>query len=138
MRDPSASRGTLLARGFRGRCPRCGERAIFASFLELHERCPTCGVKFERESGYWVGAMIVVTTITFATFILVFVGGILLTWPDVPWNWLLIVTLAANLVIPFLAYPRSKTLWMAMEMSWHPLEENEVEAARAYLQQNLS
>lgn len=138
MRDPSASRGTLLSRGLRRRCPRCGERDIFASFLELRERCPTCGVAFERESGYWVGAMIVLTAITSATFLVVFVGGILLTWPDVPWNSLLVATLAANLVIPFLAYPRSKTLWMAMEMSWHPLEPSEIESARTHLQKNLT
>lgn len=100
--------------------------------MELEERCPRCGVRFEREPGYWVGAMIIVTTATFALFLLLFVGGMVVTWPAVPWNRLLGITIAANLVVPALAYPRSKTLWMALEMSWHPLEPEEIEAAEAF------
>lgn len=73
--------------------------------------------------------MVVVTTVTFALFLVLLVGGMVLTWPDVPWNWLLGITIGANLVIPALAYPRSKTVWAALEMSWHPLEPSEIEAA---------
>ena len=32
-------------------------------------------------------------------------------------------------ILPVLFYPLSKTLWMALELSWHPLEEREIEAA---------
>jgi hypothetical protein len=41
------------------------------------------------------------------------------------------VTLVANVTIPIVFYPISKTLWLALEMSWHPLEPDEVDAARA-------
>lgn len=116
----------------RRRCPRCGADGIFAGFFDLHERCPTCGVKFEREPGYWVGSMIIVTTVTFGLFLILLVGGILVTWPAVPWNRLLAITIGANLIIPALAYPRSKTLWSALEMSWHPLEPAEIEAAASF------
>lgn len=133
MRDPSASRAALIGRGLAGRCPRCGAGGIFKSFFDLHERCPNCGVKYERESGYWVGSMIIVTTITFGLFVALLVGGMILTWPDVPWNWLLGVTIGANLVVPILAYPRSKTLWSALEMSWHPLEPTEIAAAASHV-----
>ena len=73
--------------------------------------------------------MIINTTITFATFLIVFGGGILLTWPDVPWAWLMVATVAANLVIPIWFYPISKTVWTALELSWHPLESDELAAA---------
>lgn len=126
----------MVARGLRRRCPRCGARDIFRSFFELKERCPRCGVRFEREPGYWVGAMIIVTTITFALFLILLVGGIVITWPDVPWNWLLGVTIGANLIVPALAYPHSKTLWAALEMSWHPLEPSEIEAAAEFTRAN--
>lgn len=105
---------------------------MFLSFFEMRERCPGCGVRFEREPGYWVGAMIIVTTVTFALFLILLVGGMVLTWPDVPWNWLLGVTIGANALIPALAYPRSKTLWSALEMGWHPLEPEEIVAADEY------
>lgn len=122
----------MIARALRRLCPRCGGGGIFATFLELHERCPTCGMRFEREPGYWVGAMIVVTTITFGLFLLLLVGGIIVTWPDVPWTALLVATVAVNLVVPVAAYPRAKLLWSAIEMSWHPLEPHEVESAAAH------
>lgn len=122
----------MLERALARRCPRCGSDGILESFFDLHERCPQCGHKFEREPGYWVGAMIIITTITFALFLTLLVGGMVLTWPDVPWTGLLIITLAANLVIPILAYPRAKTLWMALELGWHPLEPKEIEEANSF------
>src|SRR5438128_9502553 len=48
----------------RQRCPRCREGAIyrgslFRGWLSMYERCPVCNLKFEREQGYFVGAMYV-------------------------------------------------------------------------------
>jgi len=34
---------TALKRGFRGRCPRCGEGKLFRSFLKVNAQCPVCG-----------------------------------------------------------------------------------------------
>lgn len=73
--------------------------------------------------------MIIVTAMTFGLFALVVVGGIAVTWPEVPWNWLLAITIGTNLALPALAYPRAKTLWSAMELSWHPLEPDEIAEA---------
>ena len=42
-----------------GRCPRCQDGRIFRSRLAMHAVCPTCGMRFERESGYFTGAMYV-------------------------------------------------------------------------------
>ena len=38
------------------RCPRCLEGAIYERRLRPHERCPACGVLFEREPGYFLGS----------------------------------------------------------------------------------
>ncbi len=42
-------------------CPRCREGKIFRRsvwlFPSMYERCPVCGLKFEREAGYFLGAM---------------------------------------------------------------------------------
>ena len=42
---PSSKRDVwrALKRGFRGRCPRCGEGKLFRSFLKVNEQCPVCG-----------------------------------------------------------------------------------------------
>lgn len=69
------------------------------------------------------------TTVTFFSFLVVFVGGILVTWPDVPWGVVMAATIAVNVLIPVGFYPISKTLWLALEMTWHPLEAEEIAAA---------
>lgn len=97
----------------------------------MREHCVSCGLRFEREPGYWVGAVIINTAVIFATFLVAFGGMVLLTWPDVPWTVVLIITLLANVVIPVVFYPMSKTVWLALELSWHPLEPDEIAAATA-------
>lgn len=32
-----------MTRGFIGRCPSCGEGAIFRGFLKVNDHCPACG-----------------------------------------------------------------------------------------------
>lgn len=97
----------------------------------MKEICAGCGFKFEREPGYWVGAIIINTTVIFGTFLLTFGGSILLTYPDVPWTTVLIVTALVNLIVPVVFYPISKSLWLGMELSWHPLEPQEIAEAAA-------
>lgn len=126
--DPASTRGELIGRGLRRRCPRCGEPA-FLSWFRMKEHCGRCGLRFEREPGYWVGAVIINTTVIFATFLVVFGGLVLLTYPDVPWALVLVVTAVANIAIPILFYPISKSLWSGMELSWHQLEPHEIEDA---------
>jgi uncharacterized protein (DUF983 family) len=46
------------------RCPRCRSGnifrySIFRGFPKMHERCPVCDLKFDREPGYFLGAMYV-------------------------------------------------------------------------------
>lgn len=118
----------MVGRALRRRCPRCGQPA-FDSWFSLRETCQACGLRFEREPGYWVGAVTINTVVIFATFLLVFGGSVLLTWPEVPWTGVLIVTLLVNLLVPTIFYPMSKTVWSAFELSWHPLEPEEIEAA---------
>jgi uncharacterized protein (DUF983 family) len=37
------SAGQALWRGFRGRCPACGEGRMFRAFLKVSDNCPNCG-----------------------------------------------------------------------------------------------
>ena len=46
----------------RGVCPRCRNgaiyrRSLFRGWLDIHDRCPVCGLRYEREQGYYLGAM---------------------------------------------------------------------------------
>jgi uncharacterized protein (DUF983 family) len=37
---------TSIKRGFRGRCPRCGEGKLFRAFLKVDNNCSACGLDF--------------------------------------------------------------------------------------------
>jgi uncharacterized protein (DUF983 family) len=45
---PAAKRDvwTSIKRGFRGRCPRCGEGKLFRAFLKVDNNCSVCGLDF--------------------------------------------------------------------------------------------
>lgn len=114
------SRATVIGRGLRGACPHCGGRGVFRSITELEDRCPTCGLSFLREDGYWVGAMTVIMALVLLVFGFFFVGGLLLTWPEVPWNTLLIGGILLNAVVPFALYGWAKTIWMGLDFAFNP------------------
>lgn len=93
------------------------------------EHCPRCGHHFERESGYWLGAVVINTTVTFALFVIIGVTMVVATWPEVPWTAVLVVTLIFNGLFPVLFYPFSKTIWVAADLAVRPLEPDERTAA---------
>jgi uncharacterized protein (DUF983 family) len=48
----------------RQRCPRCRKgnifrASIFRGFPKMHDHCPVCDLAFDREPGYFLGAMYV-------------------------------------------------------------------------------
>ena len=86
------------------------------------ERCPTCGHRFARDQGYWLGAAIVNTAVTFALFLAIGLTLVVATWPEVPWTTVLIVTLVFNGLFPILFFPFSKTIWVALDLAVRPPE----------------
>jgi uncharacterized protein (DUF983 family) len=112
--------GTLLGRALKRRCPRCGTGRPFSGWFRMMESCPDCGHRYERESGYWVTALIVNTAVTEAVFGVLFVAVLIATIPDVPWLPVLLVAAATNVIVPVLFYPLSKTVWVAIDLYFHP------------------
>ena len=43
----------------RGRCPRCRKAKIFSGVFAMNEVCRVCGLRFQRDQGYFLGAMYV-------------------------------------------------------------------------------
>lgn len=70
---------------------------------------------FERSDGYWLGSMMINMGITIGVFVLAFVGGMVLTWPDVPWTLLTAILVVLMVIVPWAANPVARTLWVAME-----------------------
>jgi uncharacterized protein (DUF983 family) len=112
----------MLWRGATRRCPRCGAGGLFRRWFTMVPDCPGCGLHFEREEGYWVGAVAVNTAVVGAVFAAVLVTTAALTIPDIPWVTLLGAVVPLMTIGPLLVYPFSKTLWLAIDLAFlHPL-----------------
>src|SRR5216110_568518 len=59
-----AKRPSRFGAMLRMRCPRCLRGKLFRGLMDMWERCPQCGFVFEREEGYFTGAMYASTLIT--------------------------------------------------------------------------
>jgi uncharacterized protein (DUF983 family) len=104
--------------GFTRRCPRCGSGHLFKGYFNLLPDCPRCGLHFEREQGYFAGALAINIAAVGAVFVVVFVTLVALTVPDVPVAPLLAVLIPIMVFGPILYYPFSKTIWMAVDRAY--------------------
>lgn len=107
--------GRIFWRGITRRCPRCGAGGLFRRYLTLVPDCPRCGLHFEREQGYFGGALAVNIAIVMAIFVVSFVGIMVATVPDVPVGLSLVVLVPIMVFGPVVFYPFSKTIWMAVD-----------------------
>lgn len=73
--------------------------------------------------------MIVATAFALFAFLAVFVGGIIISWPEVPWTILMIASVLAAGLVPTLGYPTARTLWVALDFMVRPLEPAEIARA---------
>lgn len=111
-----------LARALLRRCPRCGSRGIFTGWWALRASCPRCDLTYEREEGYWLGAIAVNTGATILAFAVVFVASIVATWPDPAWGAVSMITVTTCVLVPIVFYPLSKTIWVAVDLTLSALE----------------
>lgn len=56
---------TLVWRGWRKRCPRCGQGPLFKRWLTLHQRCDHCDLEFLPDQGDLLGPMIFIDRVFF-------------------------------------------------------------------------
>ena len=124
--------GILFWRAIRLRCPNCGGRPIFHGWLRMRSSCPRCGLPLERgEQGYQVGSYMFAIIAAELVFAAIFVGVLLLTWPDSPWDLLLYGGMVLMIVVPFLFFPFSKTLFLAFDLTFRPATPEELTPDRA-------
>ncbi len=51
MNEPIPKLKTILWRGWRRRCPHCGEGKIYRGWLAMHDHCPHCQFKLLADQG---------------------------------------------------------------------------------------
>ena len=87
----------------------------------MHECCPVCGLKFEREPGYFLGAMY----ISYGLALITIVAIALLLWACTPWSMQKITVWAILLFLPLAPVLTlfSRVLWIYLDRTIDPEKE---------------
>ena len=104
-------------------CPRCRQGPIYRTplwrgFLNMHERCPNCGMQFEREQGYFVGAMYFSYLLSIPPCLLI----ALALWRITGWGFDTVMLATFVTYLPFVpAVTRfARVLWMYVDRHFDP------------------
>ena len=92
------------------------------------ERCPRCGMRFEREEGFFLGAYVVNFAVTEGLLLVLLMAYVLVqanASDGVPVLPVVLATVSAAVLMPLLFYPVSRTIWVAVELVMRPLEIDE-------------
>jgi len=94
---------TAMKRGFRCRCPRCGEGKLFRAFLKVDDHCSACGLDFTPHRADDLPAYLVIVIvghIVLGAFMAVEATSTLSTWQHVAIWVPLTILLAVALLQP--------------------------------------
>jgi len=106
----------------RQRCPQCHEGRVFRGPTTMNPCCPVCGLSFEREEGYFLGAMYISYALSVSFLGLGTLAGAVLL-PG--WNLSLVCLLATIVYLPLvpMVFRYSRVIWIHFDRwAWpgHP------------------
>jgi uncharacterized protein (DUF983 family) len=97
------------------RCPRCLRGRVFCGMATMLEYCPLCGHKFNREPGYFFGALY---ASYFLAIPILLILTLLISWLFLPdWelqNVALVAAVPFLLLVP-MVFRYSRVIWMHMD-----------------------
>jgi uncharacterized protein (DUF983 family) len=108
----------MLGRGLRLKCPRCGVGPLYAKPFRMLANCRHCDLRFEREQGYFVGAIY----INYAATIAIAVPGffILDTFTGINIDRQLMIWVPFAVIFPLLFFHHSRALWLVFDHFFNP------------------
>ena len=108
----------MLLRGIAKHCARCGSGHLFRHWVTMKPDCPRCGLHFEREQGYFAGALAINFILTGGLFLITISTILAITIPDIPVIPVLSIVIPIGVLGPIIAYPFSKTIWIAVDRGY--------------------
>ena len=111
----------MLIRGLKLRCPDCGEASIYQSLTRVRHHCPNCGLVFQREQGYFIGAIYVNVIATESLLFTALVASLFLAPSGDAVIYEVFLVLAV--VLPLLFFRHSRSLWLCFDHFFDPVKE---------------
>jgi uncharacterized protein (DUF983 family) len=111
----------------RQRCPRCRRGQMFRGHFAMNELCPVCELIFEREPGYFLGAMYLSYGICSLIMIVLYLAFQAL-FPN--WYPEIVILPCLAIYLPFVpwVFRISRTIWIFFDRSVAPSEASSPEA----------
>jgi uncharacterized protein (DUF983 family) len=113
-----------LRYALRLRCPNCHQGRLFRGWPNrMFQRCPVCGLSYFRESGYYLGGMIL--TYIFAVVVLIGVYLTSLLLPGIPTlpisdNAKFLLWILFTILLSMLFVRPAYSLWLALDFWLEP------------------
>jgi uncharacterized protein (DUF983 family) len=107
----------------RARCPRCREGRMFRGSLTMNDPCPVCGLLFQREEGYFLGAMYcsyVLSSVILGVFYFIAAAF----YPNVNGALLVLLVMIPYLPLVPAVFRYSRVLWVYVERAGSPVDES--------------
>ena len=101
----------------RQRCPVCLRGRVFTSLFGMHTHCPECGVKYERETGYFLNSMFIGYA---AGFLILAPTAVLLALMDVSIAVFSSVIILETIVLTPLIFRYARLIWMHADQLLDP------------------
>ena len=115
--DPGRAKRTLL-RGFKLRCPNCGLGPLYGSPFHMHASCDYCDIIFEREQGYFIGAIYINIIATESALLLtLLIYGLITGTVD---QRILTILFVLAVILPLIFYHHSRSLWLSIDHILNP------------------
>ena len=107
-----------LALALKLRCPRCGQRTLFRGAFTMNRECAVCHLVFEREPGYFVGAIYINYAVTAAVAIAGFLA--LDAYTTLSLTSQLVLWSVFGVAFPLFFFRYSKSLWLTFDHFVNP------------------
>ena len=128
-------KGTKVYSVLHKKCPRCQEGDFFQSYIydlgkvgDVKEECDKCGLKYEKEPGFYYGVMYVSYALAVATFVTLWVS-INLFFKNVSTGWQIAIIIAGIILLAPLLFSMSKIIWANMFISYEGKDRSESHGA---------
>jgi hypothetical protein len=92
---------------------------VFRHWLRVLDRCPLCGLRFDREEGAWLMSITINYGVTALAWIALFVVALILWLPNVNVVGLVIASLVEIFAVAVFTYPFSKTITAGVDLLVH-------------------
>jgi uncharacterized protein (DUF983 family) len=105
--------GRAAVRAARLRCPRCGRTPLYGGWFRMREQCAACGYRYEREQGYFIGAIYV----NYAVTVVITIGAVLgLDWSvGLTLTQQLVIGVGLALLVPLVFFRYARSLWLGLD-----------------------